>query len=128
LQSGRSLLFVERALPNNIVPNRDVGLQVHGELARGAFAYQLAVLDGVADGGNIDSDTSDAKDLAGRVFVQPWVTKGNSPLRGLGFGVSGTKGKASGAPRAYTSVSQVTIFSYAASVTASGDRVRFSPQ
>jgi phosphate-selective porin OprO/OprP len=56
------------------------------------------------------------------------VTKGASPLRGLGFGLSGTTGKANGALRAYTSVSQVTIFSYVATVTASGDRVRFSPQ
>ena len=128
LQSGRSLLFVERALPNNIVPNRDVGLQVHGELARGAFAYQLAVFDGAADGGTIDTDTNDSKDLAGRVFMQPWATRGASPLRGLGLGVSGTKGKASGPLRGYTSVSQVTVFNYGTSVTASGDRVRFSPQ
>ena len=30
----RAILFVERALPNNLVPNRDVGVQVHGELAQ----------------------------------------------------------------------------------------------
>ena len=94
LQSGASLLFVERALPNFLVPNRDIGLQVHGELIGGALGYQLAVLNGVADGGSSDADTNDSKDLAGRVFLQPWRKKGRSPLRGLGYGVAGTTGKA----------------------------------
>ena len=128
LQSGQSLLFIERSLANNIVPNRDVGVQVHGELAQGVFGYQLALLDGVTDGGNIDGDTNDAKDLAGRVFVQPWRTKGTSPLRGLGFGISGTTGTANGALRGYSSVSQAGVFSYATTVTASGTRRRWSPQ
>lgn len=128
LQSGQNLLFVERAIPNNLVPNRDVGLQVYGELGQGVFGYQLAVLDGVPDGGSVDTDTSDSKDLAGRVFAQPWRTKGTSPLRGLGFGIAGTKGKATGALRGYSSVSQVSVFSYATTVIANGDRTRWSPQ
>jgi phosphate-selective porin OprO/OprP len=128
LQSAQSLSFVERALPNNLVPNRDIGLQVHGELLRGALAYQLAVLNGVADGGSVDTDNNDSKDLAGRLFVQPWRTKGASLLRGLAFGVAGTTGKATGPLRGYSSVSQVPIFAYAATVTASGDRRRWSPQ
>jgi phosphate-selective porin OprO/OprP len=128
LQSAQSLLFVERSLANNLVPNRDVGVQVHGELGQGVFGYQLALLDGVTDGGNIDGDTNDAKDLAGRLFLQPWRTKGRSPLRGLGFGIAGTTGTANGALRGYSSVSQVGVFSYGATVTASGTRRRWSPQ
>jgi phosphate-selective porin OprO and OprP len=128
IQSAMNIFFIERALPNNLVPNRDVGLQVHGDLAQGAFSYQVAVLDGVPDGGSVDLDTNDAKDVAGRVFVQPWRAKGTSPLRGLGFGVAATTGKASGALRGYSSVSQVTVFSYASTVTASGTRWRWSPQ
>jgi phosphate-selective porin OprO/OprP len=128
LQSGQNLLFVERALPNNLVPNRDVGLQVHGELSQARIGYQLALLDGAPDGGSVDTDTNDSKDLAGRLFFQPWRTSGASPLRGLGFGVSATRGTANGALRGYTSVSQVNIFSYASTVSASGDRVRWSPQ
>jgi phosphate-selective porin OprO and OprP len=128
LQPGQSLLFVERALPNNLVPNRDVGLQVHGELVRGVVGYQLAVLNGVDDGGSADTDNDDSKDLVGRLFLQPWRTKGNSPLRGLGFGVAGTTGQATGLLRSYFSVSQVPVFVYAATVTASGDRRRWSPQ
>jgi len=128
LQSAQSMLFVERALPNNLVPNRDIGLQVHGELLRGVLGYQLAVLDGVADGGSVDTDNNDSKDLAGRLFVQPWRTKGASPLRGVGFGVAGTTGQATGLLRPYVSVSQVPIVAYGAKVTADGDRRRWSPQ
>ena len=128
LQSAQSLLFVERALPNNLVPNRDVGLQLHGELAGGVFGYQFAVLNGVPDGGFADTDTNDSKDLAGRVFVQPWRNRGTSALRGLGFGVAATTGSATGPLRPYVSVSQVPVFAYATTVTADGDRKRWSPQ
>ncbi len=128
LQSAQTILFVERALPSNLVPNRDVGLQVHGELGGGAFAYQAGVFNGVPDGGSVDTDTNDSKDLVARVFLSPWKTKHTSPLRGLGVGLAATSGKASGALRGYTSVSQVNVFSYLTTVVASGDRRRLSPQ
>ncbi len=129
LQSGASLFFVERALPNNLVPNRDLGLQVHGELAQGILGYQLAVLNGVADGGSSDGDTNDSKDLAGRIFLQPWKTSYASRLRGLGFGFAATRGTASPSSLASVkSVSQVSVFSYASGATATGDRTRLSPQ
>jgi phosphate-selective porin OprO/OprP len=128
LQSAQTLLFVERALPNNLVPNRDVGVQLHGELAGGAIAYQAGVFNGVPDGGSADTDTNDGKDLAGRVFLSPWKTKYTSPLRGLGLGFAATSGTANGAMRGYSSVSQVSVFSYLTTVTASGDRQRLSPQ
>jgi phosphate-selective porin OprO/OprP len=128
LQSAQNLAFVERALPNNLVPNRDMGLQVHGELGEGVFGYQAAILNGVQDGGSVDIDTNDSKELAGRVFLQPFKTRGTSPLRGLGFGVAATTGEATGLLRPYVSVSQVPIFSYLVTVTSSGDRTRWSPQ
>jgi phosphate-selective porin OprO/OprP len=128
LQSAQNLAFVERALPNNLVPNRDVGLQVHGELAEGIFGYQTAVLNGVPDGGSVDTDTNDGKELAGRLFFQPWKNKGTSSLRGLGLGVAATTGEATGLLRPYVSVSQVPVFNYLATVTANGDRTRWSPQ
>jgi phosphate-selective porin OprO/OprP len=44
------------------------------------------------------------------------------------FGVAGTTGKASGPLRGYSSPAQVTTFSFATTVTANGDRRRWSPQ
>lgn len=130
LQSGTSLLFVERALPTGLAPNRDVGLQIHGDLKQGVFAYQAAVLNGAADGGSVDTDTNDGKELVGRVFLQPLRTQYQSPLRGLGLGIAASTGKAVGALAGYRSVSQINVFAYHTTVTADPElkRTRFSPQ
>ena len=37
LVSDSDMLFVERALPTDLVPNRDVGVQVYGENLRRRF-------------------------------------------------------------------------------------------
>jgi phosphate-selective porin OprO/OprP len=52
LQSATDLRFVERGLPTDLVPNRDVGLQAFGDLAGGQLSYAIGVFNGVADLGN----------------------------------------------------------------------------
>jgi len=83
LQSATDILFVERALPTNLVPNRDLGVQVGGDLAGGAVNYALGVFNGVPDLGNGDADSNNDKDVAARVFFQPFVA-GSGPLKNLG--------------------------------------------
>jgi phosphate-selective porin OprO and OprP len=141
LQSATDITFAERGLPTNLAPNRDVGLQLAGDISDGLFAYQVGLFDGVPDLGNGDADFNDSKDLAGRVFFQP-IKRGT--LKGLGFGVSGSTGNELGAPSttaptatglpAYRSPSQQTVFRYrsdavvpANSVIADGRRNRVSP-
>jgi phosphate-selective porin OprO/OprP len=128
LGSATSMLFVERAYPTALLPNRDVGLQAHGEIAGGRIAYQVGVFNGVVDGGSADTDTADAKDAAGRVWLQPFRTAADSPLKGLGLGLSATGGRQTGATATYRSAGQVPIFTYATGVTADGKRRRYSPQ
>ncbi len=72
LTSAGTLAFLERALPNALVPNRDVGVQVFGEIPGGIVSYAAAVLNGVADGGSGDVDTNDGKDLVGRIVIRPF--------------------------------------------------------
>src|SRR3954468_2635163 len=74
LQSGANLLFAERGLPTQLVPNRDVGLQLHGQIMEGVLGYQVGVFNGVQDGASGDSDvgTDDHKDVAARLFAQPF--------------------------------------------------------
>ena len=43
------MLFMERALPNALVPNRDVGVQVLGDIKGGLVSYLGGVMNGVAD-------------------------------------------------------------------------------
>jgi phosphate-selective porin OprO/OprP len=127
LQSATATHFVERAFPTAIVPNRDIGIQVHGELAGGVFAYAGAFVDGAADGGSLDGDLNDSKDLAGRLFLSPFK-KGDSAFKDLGFGIAGTTGKQTGPLPAYRSGGQISVITLVTGVTADGTRNRYSPQ
>ncbi|HYC33267.1 MAG TPA: porin, partial [Gemmatimonadales bacterium] len=114
LQSATDIAFAERGLPTNLVPSRDIGLQVAGDLSEGLFAYQIGVFNGAADLANGGDDLSDAKDFAARVFVQPVRT---GPLKGLGLGVAASTGKERGTPAApglpgYRTPGQNTFFRY----------------
>jgi phosphate-selective porin OprO/OprP len=141
LQSATDITFAERGLSTNLAPNRDIGLSVGGDVSQGLFAYQVGVFDGVPDLGNGDADLTDSKDVAGRVFFQPFR---RGTLKGAGFGISGSTGNELGAPSAtaptatglpaYRSPSQQTVFRYrtdattpANSVIANGRRSRVSP-
>lgn len=138
LQSGANLLFVERGYPTQLVPNRDVGLQVQGDLFGGALRYEAGVFNGVANGGSGDIEQADDdKDIAARLFATPFVKSDNDWLRGLGIGVAGTYGDQGGALRGFTSPGQQSIFSYrtgagtnagTANVTADGPIWRLAPQ
>jgi len=131
LQSGSNLLFMERAYPTSLAPNRDVGVQVLGDIRGGVVSYLAGVMNGVADGGSADVDTNDGKDLSGRVIVRPFTRNIASPLRGLGVAMAGNTGQQSGAaalPTYKTPTLQQTFFSYATGAVANGRRVRYSPQ
>jgi phosphate-selective porin OprO and OprP len=127
LQSATNIHFVERAFPTAIVPNRDVGIQLHGELAAGVVAYAAGIFDGAPDGGSVDLDTNDGKDLAGRIFLSPFK-RGKSVLKDLGFGIAGTTGNQAGPLPAYRSNGQVSIITILTGTTYDGRRNRYSPQ
>jgi hypothetical protein len=81
LQSGANLLFIERGLPTQLVPNRDVGVQLHGKVWGNTLAYQVGYFNGVEDGGSGDIEvTDDGKDPAARLFVHPFDKGGNRTL------------------------------------------------
>ena len=134
LQSATDINFAERGLPASLAPSRDIGLQIAGEA--GVFEYQAGIFNGAADLASADGDLNDSKDLAARVFVQPF--KGGA-LRGLGIGVSGSTGVEQGSAIAtdlagYRSASQQTFFHYRTdplvpenTVIAEGRRSRLSP-
>lgn len=137
LQSASDIVFAERALATNLAPNRDIGLQLSGDLSAGLFSWQVGIFNGVPDLGNGDGDVSDAKDFVGRVFVQPFKT---GSLAGLGVGIAGTTGIERGTTAApvlpsYRTPGQQTWFRYASSTTtptsnvfADGRRSRLAPQ
>jgi len=134
LQSATSLLFPERGLPTNLVPNRDIGAQLQGVLGEGLFEYQAGVFDGTPDGGSVNNDVDDSKEFAGRLWLRPLKNVGPA-FAELGVGFAGTYGKKSGEPTAgnsqvasYRTSGQQNFFSYGGTVIADGTHFRLAPQ
>lgn len=131
LQSASNLLFMDRALPTALAPNRDLGVQVLGDLRGGVVSYLAGVMNGVADGGSADLDTNDGDDVSARVIIRPFTRNVASPLRGFGVAVSGSIGRQASAavlPSLRTQTIQQPYFSYATGAIADGQRTRYSPQ
>ena len=133
LTSAGTLVFLERALPTALVPNRDVGVQVFGEIPGGIVSYAAAVLNGVADGGSGDVDTNDGKDLVGRIVIRPFGSASTtadkpSPARGLTIAVAGTTGNQNGTLATIRTPTLLQTFLSYAGATADGRLNRYSPQ
>jgi phosphate-selective porin OprO/OprP len=138
LQSGANLLFIERGLPTQLVPNRDVGVQLHGKIWGNTLAYQVGYFNGVEDGGSGDIETSDdGKDIAARVFAHPFDRTEIEPLKKLGLGIAVTHGQHEGALRNYATAGQQTWLRWrtgagtnasSANVVSDDNTTRIAPQ
>lgn len=130
LQSDSVANFVETGFPGNIVPNRDVGVQLSGDVLNNTVNYAFGYFNGGADGSNVaDTDNNNDKDVIARVFVQPFKNSDTALVKGLGIGIAGSYGhKESSTVPTYKSPGQATVFSYASGVTADGANARLSPQ
>lgn len=144
LQSGGNLFSIERGLPTNLVPNRDIGFQLFGDFIDGSISYAVGFLNGTPDNGPgglnaFDGDNTDGKDVYGRIFALPFKKSSIAPLQKLGLGVAGTFGSQDGTASApnlpsYKTIGQNTFFSYLAgtattpAVVSANDRYRIAPQ
>ena len=140
LQSATDTVFVERAAPTLLVPNRDVGVQLGGDLAAGRLEYAVGIFNGAVDGALIDSASSDAKELDARLFWKPFQPADKSePAVDLGIGIAASRGDQEGAVAtpllpSFRTTGQQTFFSYRGDATAAGtafadgERTRIIPQ
>ncbi|HME68370.1 MAG TPA: porin, partial [Myxococcota bacterium] len=127
LQSPRNLMFLERAYPTELVPNRDLGVQFWGILGEhsnvtapaggGLLTYQFGVFNGSPDNTSVnngDTATSNSKEIVGRLFTQPFVGWGPAFLKGFGVGVAGSYGRQdqSLASLKFTTSAMDTFFTY----------------
>jgi phosphate-selective porin OprO/OprP len=128
LQSGTALTFIERGLPTEVAPNRDVGAMLHGSLREGLVTWQAMAGNGVQDAGSADVDGNDGKELVLRVFGHPFQETTIAPLQGLGVGFAASLGEQDGATARYRTSGRNTFFRYGSSVMEDGNRVRWSPQ
>jgi phosphate-selective porin OprO/OprP len=143
LQADVNTSFNERSLVTDLVPNRDVGLQLWGDIDGGVLSYAAGIFNGVGDARNSSNAAFENEvEFAGRLFVQPFKKSDITALQGLGFGVAGTSehdtASATGLPSTtggtlagYTTDGQQQFFAYNPAtgvVVANGEHWRLSPQ
>jgi phosphate-selective porin OprO/OprP len=146
LQSANDMKWVQRAYPTGLVPNRDIGFQLGGDVGEGRFAYQLAYLNGSNDGSSsetfTDADINDDKEYALRLFAHPFAESDSFALRGLGIGIAGTWTDQTGNSLqpllpSFRTPGQSTFFRFRqfsttagapAGTIADGERTRLAPQ
>lgn len=134
LQSDPVAFFNERSVATNLTPNRDVGVQFHGDVLDKTLNYTVALLNGVPDAGNNTTGSADFdsdKTVAVRLFATPFANDKESALNGLGVGFAGSVGDyatASGRTSGYRTDGQQTFFAYDSSVVANGQGFTWSPQ
>ncbi|MGA2281571.1 MAG: porin [Verrucomicrobiota bacterium] len=141
LQSDTYTFFNERSIVTDLVPGRDLGFELHGDIVGGVLSYAAGIFNGVGDARNTTSiGFQDDREFNGRLFVQPFKQTSLKPLQNLGFGVGGSWGDASvtntlglpnttgGSQPGYFTDGQQQFFAYYTNVVASHTHWRLSPQ
>ena len=129
LQSDDDTSFVERGLPTLLVPSRDIGYQISGDLLPNQLNYAVGVFNGVPDNGLSDAAVSGHRDYNARLFLTPFNGTSAKALNGLGFGSGVDGGGVDGEPLpSYKTFGQTTFFTFASGVTEAGHRTRLTPQ
>jgi phosphate-selective porin OprO/OprP len=136
LQGDTDTLFVERALPTDLAPNRDLGAEITGTPWSGfnyAFAFTNGTPDNYTPNNADDQALTSGKEASGRVFLTPFKD-GDSFLKNLGFGISGAwawnvNWNTNAFPNYFvTSLGQQQFFAYRTGVSPQGDFYHWSPQ
>jgi phosphate-selective porin OprO/OprP len=147
LQADSYMVFIERALDSNLSAQRDVGLQLWGEIANAVVRYELGIYNGVPDGSLTDIDNNHAKTYGGRLFLRPLQLDALKGFGDLGVGIAFSTGNEKGSSAltagaasntwlpTFKSAAQDTIYSYVSSTTdvtqtvfALGHHTRVNPQ
>jgi phosphate-selective porin OprO/OprP len=141
LQADVNISFNERSLVTDLVPNRDLGFELHGDIAGGVLSYAAGIFNGVGDARNSSNiGFQDDREFDGRLFIQPFKQTSLKPLQNLGFGVGGSWGDSSitntlglpnttgGSQPGYFTDGQQQFFAYTNGVVAAHTHWRFSPQ
>lgn len=132
LQSSSALSDIERSLASELAPNRDIGIQLQGDVADGRLGYAIGVFNGTVDGRDAATTNPDNNfEYAGRIFFEPFKNSANA-LSGLGFGIGASVGDKEGSGNnflaRYRTPGQVQFFNYRSAVLADGQQSRWSPQ
>jgi len=133
-QSEQNILFVERGLSNNLVPSRDNGVQMYGNIIPHMLEYRIAFTDGSPDTVNATDASDNGQAVTARLFAYPFYNSEIKDLKGLGIGVAGSYGNhqagvdAPNLAPGYETPAQSIFFNYLPSTFADGSNSRLNPQ
>jgi phosphate-selective porin OprO and OprP len=127
-QSREYNLMTEFGYPTSLVPNRDIGVAIHGATPEGGLDYYLGAFNGTTDGGSSVTNPDDDEVLAARLFASPFRHDGPAGLQGFGLGIGGTYGNGGGTPSNYSTVGQQTFYRWLSGVVIDGTTWRLDPQ
>lgn len=134
LRSANHLQLIERSIVTELVPRRDIGVQVSGG---DRFEWAAGLFNGVVDGASADEDPDGKQDFVARLLAHPFAgASGGAPFKGLAVGVAASYGSVDGTTAntllpGYRSPGQKVIFGYrtgSEGTFAAGERQRVSPQ
>lgn len=143
LESDASTAFNERSLASDLMPGRDIGAQLWGNVNGGVVSYAAGIFNGVGDSRNSSNTNFDNNvEFAGRLFALPFLNSDLAALQNLGLGVAGSSGNTSrsagglpsttgGTLPGYTTSGLQQFFAYNPAtgvVVADGNHWRLSPQ
>lgn len=124
-----NLLFMERGMPQNLTPSRDVGVQYYGTFHGDLLSYVGGMFNGAPDGSNATNvDTDNGKEFVGRIISRPFTSRHGTVLEKLGLGLGLSRETQRGVRPSFKTSSQEDFFSYAPGVVSDGLHTRFAPQ
>jgi phosphate-selective porin OprO/OprP len=136
LQSDSQLTMIERTYPTALSPDRDIGVWLRGDIARGLVHYAFGIVDGVANNAILEAETDNELEYNAHVLVSPFATR--KDLGDLAIGGATTFGRTEGTLTnsgltSVRSAGQLTIVKFptsatdpAANAVADGYRMRFT--
>ena len=128
LRSDSESSFSERSLASDVVPLRELGVQISGAALHHLLSYAAGYFNGTPDGSNGNFQWRTSNEGVARLFLQPFLRSRAKPLRGLGVGAAGSFADESGKLPSFKTVGQNTFFNYSAKAVADGRHHRVSPQ
>lgn len=132
LEPGNDVSFVESSLVNNLLPNRDIGIEAFGSLFDDVLHYRAGVFNGARNNSSaFNQDINGGnKSFACRLTLNPFIKQADSDLKGLSFSLGSRYGFNSGgnniALTNYRTPGQQTLLNWGA-LQAGGSSLQLNP-
>jgi phosphate-selective porin len=130
--SDRFMDFLERSWVQRLIPGKDVGLTVLGDVFSGRADYAVSLVNGATlESANKNAtDSNTGKDVLAQVRVRPFARSSRKPIKGLQLGGGLTWGRALGDPlgTVYGSETGIPVMGFEPGVVGGEGRRRWATE